>query len=673
MRLHSFDTETHLSQPGLAAPPIVCGSVGDDLGAHLLDLAESLNWLRERLANPDDHLVGCNIVYDLGCAAAADPALLPVIFNALDAGRIHDVGIREALIDIHRGTLIERGEDEIGIRYGMRILVERYLPEEAAKTQEDKKGPDAWRKRYADLENIPIEQWPWAARVYPLRDAAFPLAIYHAQEGGPNLVDEANQVRAAFALHLMSIWGLRSDPAAVAKLRERVEAADRKCQIDFQASGILRPDGTEDQKRKAEHVTAAYAGQPPQTPTGRVAGDRDTLAESGNPLLELYATAGKNDKYLSTYLPILEQGIAQPWNPQFNVLVATTRVSSNAQQFPQNGGVRECWTARTRALHQALIDYVYCSVDYGGLELRTMSQRALWQVGYSLMAEALNGGRDCHVIAAASFNASTYDQTLALYKVGDDLAKAFRDLGKVWNFGKGGGAGPAAMVYAARKGAKGETTTGPDGHVYVGVRFCILTKQAGANGICGEYRVTAKVQGVDRRICQRCLNVARQLDDGWLRAWPEQKALFELASKLSEGNSALESSIKMSNVTRGRCGYTQWLNDPFQKLGAVATKRAMWLASREMHTRPESPMWGSHLVLNVHDELIAEMPEDRAPEAGDRLAFIMRETLKHFVPDLARSVEAEPALSRTMSKGAKTIRDDAGRLQVWELKQIACS
>lgn len=660
MRLHSLDCESHLAQPGLAAPPIVCFSIGDDWGVHLLTRLEGLAWLRARLLDPEDHVVGCNIVYDLACAAVADGSLLELIFAALDAGRIHDIAIREALIDISRGDLVERGEDGIGIRYGMRLLALRYLKIDLSA---DKKAADSWRKRYAELDGVPIEEWPWAARRYPLRDAAFPIEIFKLQEGGRNLHDEANQVRAAFALQLMSVWGMRSNPEAVAKLRARVEAEDAKNTAAFQASGILRLDGTEDRKRVAQLVTAAYDGSPPKTaPTvkfreGQVASDRDTLMESNDPLLELYGRAGKNDKFLTTYLKLLEEGIAQPWNPQFNVLVATTRVSSNAQQFPQVGGVRECWEARLR--------HLICSVDYGGLELRTMSQRAIWEEGYSRMADALNAGRDCHVIAGASFMAITEEEFAKRRAALDPMVNSFRDLGKIYNFGKGGGMGPGAMVYNARKGSKGETTVSPDGIHYIGGRFCVLTGQAKR---CGDLKTLAKVQGKDRRLCRKCLDVARQLDAGWLTAWPEFRALFRKASRLAEQSRYIEAVIPVSKVVRGKCGYTQWLNTPFQGLGAAATKRATWLVCREMYTRPQSPLFGSRLLLNVHDELIGEMPEDVAPEAGDRMALIMRETLKKFVPDLAKSVEAEPALSRNMSKKAATIRDSNGRLLVWEAK-----
>jgi DNA polymerase I len=672
-RVAAFDFECHLAQPGLAAPPIVCASIGNERGAHLATKEEGLRWLSKQLQDPVAHIVGCNIAFDLVVAAVAEPTLLPLIFKALDEDRIHDVAIREALIDIARGDLVEKGEDGLGIRYGMTLLGKRYFN---ADLKAEKKAPDAWRKRYALLEGIPFEEWPWAARVYPMRDVALPIQIFHKQEGQPNLHDEGNQVRAAFALALMSTWGLRTDLETVKALRARVEAEDLKSTIEFRAHGIIRADGSENQARLRELVTAAYNGEPPKTATGLVATDRDTLVESGNPILEKYGRAGKNDKFLTTYLPILERGIKQPWNPQFNVLVATTRVSSDAQQFPQTGGVRECITARKR--------WVFCSVDFSGLELRTMAQRAIWTVGFSKMADVLNAGLDPHLLAAASFMGVTYEEALRMKERGtaDEKAviKVYRELGKIWNFGKGGGMGPAAMVFNARKGQKGETTEAPDGTVYVGARFCILAKVADK---CGTVKVTAKVQGKQRRICSKCLEVAKKLDAGWLKAWPEQQALFAMASKLTKATRYVQVEIPVANVSRGKCGYTQWLNTPFQGLGAAATKRAMWFVCKEMylgyseHWNPEehggelSPLYGSRLVLNVHDELLAEMPEERAPEAGDRLAFLMRETLKRYVPDLAKSVEAEPALSRNMSKKATTVRDARGRLQVDELRKAA--
>ncbi|NRD67102.1 DNA polymerase I, partial [Corallococcus exiguus] len=98
-------------------------------------------------------------------------------------------------------------------------------------------------------------------------------------------------------------------------------------------------------------------------------------------------------------------------------------------------------------------------------------------------------------------------------------------------------------------------------------------------------------------------------------------------------------------------------------------KLATWRAAREMYTARRSPLWGSRLVLMVHDELVAELRADcpnRLHDAAERMAHLMRQAMCETTPDLADAIEAEPALSRVLSKDAATVRDAAGRLLVWE-------
>jgi DNA polymerase-1 len=105
--------------------------------------------------------------------------------------------------------------------------------------------------------------------------------------------------------------------------------------------------------------------------------------------------------------------------------------------------------------------------------------------------------------------------------------------------------------------------------------------------------------------------VAKELDEKWLAAWPEQRDLQRRAKALTYGGSFADVLIPGANILRGSCGYTQILNTPFQGLGAVGCKLAMWRVSREMYCDRRSPLWGSRLVLQVHDELISELLADR--------------------------------------------------------------
>ena len=75
---------------------------------------------------------------------------------------------------------------------------------------------------------------------------------------------------------------------------------------------------------------------------------------------------------------------------------------------------------------------------------------------------------------------------------------------------------------------------------------------------------------------------------------------------------------------------------------------------------PSSPLYGSRPILFLHDEIICESPEDRAPEAADELARLMVAAAKPFTPDL--TMKTEPWCSRVWRKGLEEIRDESGRL-----------
>ncbi|WP_408888701.1 hypothetical protein ACJ2CR_29460 [Myxococcus faecalis] len=167
---------------------------------------------------------------------------------------------------------------------------------------------------------MPLEQWPEGAVKYPLHDARYTLDVHLAQEraassipNGGNLHAEADQVRAALALHFASIWGLRTDAGRVEELRRRVEAAWRANRACIQAAGVFRPNGTKDSKRLAQFVTAAYNGASPVTAPRaiprRPGRNRKTWGRSGT------STSTNRPTWTSSKPARL------PVNPRFNVLV----------------------------------------------------------------------------------------------------------------------------------------------------------------------------------------------------------------------------------------------------------------------------------------------------------------------------------------------------------------
>lgn len=176
MKLYGFDSETWAFWDGNGAPPVVCISVAHGTVERLLDRTKGLRWLKAALKDPKVHLVAHNAAFDIGAACAADPILLELFWAAIEAGRIHDTGIREGLLDIAFGTLgtdpktgkdLKAGEDDGGVSYSLSLLVDRYF---GVDLSAEKKDPNSRR--------VPSD--PSRARVMTAAQIAANRKKYHA-------------------------------------------------------------------------------------------------------------------------------------------------------------------------------------------------------------------------------------------------------------------------------------------------------------------------------------------------------------------------------------------------------------------------------------------------------------------------------------------------------------
>ena len=654
MKFFAFDTETYLFLPGLSAPRLVCGSYADATSEHITSAADTVTWFRDRL-DAGDHLVGINIAYDIAVMAAGNPELLPRIFKAGNAGQFHCCSVREALHDIaidklftdyRTGKSFAKRDPETGEmsgRYSMAVLMQRHFGIDIS----DEKTGDVWRYKYASLDGVALEQWPAAAVSYPKQDVRRTFDIWNKSPANgskrwQNLHDEPAQTRAAIALTLTSAWGFRTDGAYLDWLEADVDRIWNEAREEFTKVGIFKPDGVKDTIKLKSMVTAAYAGNPPKTPGGDVSTDRDTLADSGDPVLERLAAAGKNDKRKTTYIPALRKGVDRPINPQFNSLVNTGRLSSDWQQLPQKGGLRESIIARPGKVNGSL--------DYGGLELRTMSQRAILhpRVRFSKMAEFINSGKDPHCYVAGFFIGIDYEEAKRRHETKAPGFKAFRDIAKIFNFGAGGGAGAFAIAYNAK--------------VKDNIRLCLSLNRATK---CGVKKTEGFIGGKTKRVCALCVDIAKELKAKWLKAWPEQGLLTQIASELTAKGRKVESVTFGSNRVRGGCGFSQWLNNPFQGAGGDGMKAAMWKIQEDQYTNRRSPLWGSRIILNIHDELWIEFPDEpqRRHDAAFLAAKIMVDTMDAITPDAKN--ECVPALMRRMFKSASDVYDQNRNLKPW--------
>lgn len=615
MALVVFDTETHLIKPGLTAPRLVCVSAVDaETGeVSLLDRNDGLMFMASHLV--DSVVVGHNVFYDLGVLCAEDPAIfVPLVFRAFDEFRVRDTSVRQKLIDIAQGNLKFLFDAETGkhvkSEYGLAALLLRLCGETLPKE-------GTWRLRYAALDGVPVNAWPKAARDYAENDAIATLRVYKAQEKlveGEEIPTEDRNTREQWALHLMSMWGVRTDGAAVAQLRSALEEEQAEAMLKLSGTGVVKPKiggWAKDMKAIKARVVAGFEKQGKKcsyTSKGAVTVDHDALVESGDPDLRILADAAKGAKLLSTYVPMLEHGTRHPICARYNGLVESNRTSCsepNCQNPPRGGGVRQCFVPRP--------GYVFASCDYDTIELRSLAQACIDLVPQagSAMAAALRAGEDLHLNLAADFMGISREEAKRRMDEGDRSVADMRQLMKPANFGFPGGMASDSFVDYAK------------GYGYT----------------------------IDR-------DLAARIHLQWHRAWPEMQHYFGYV-KRAIGNGENMVKSPRSRFVRGGMGFCQCANHFFQSLTATGAKDALWHVARECYTDPKSSLWGSRPVIFLHDEIIAEVPEAGAHAAAERLAKVMVDVMQKWIPDIP--IKASPVLMRKWLKGAKPVRVE-GRL-----------
>lgn len=651
--LLSFDLETHKSQPGLLCPPIVCGSFAQrwsngQVGTSLEHIYPSLlDDVETRLLRLDYVWVGANIAYDWGCVLAVRPDLLPLIWKAYEEERVFDVLIAGTLDAIYDGRLREgelyniSGKKIQKGRYSLQTIVEDYL------NRTDAKRNDRWRKSYALLEHLPIDQWPEDARQYPIDDAVNTLLACESQlKVCHNLHDLPRQAHAALCTHLGAIWGLRTDPERVLSFKAEVDSHIKTTQEYAVSQGLMKAKWkgrkpnkyiagySIDTKIVKERVFKAYDGLPPITDTGDISRSRETLEDSGDPVLEKFAEGSKWEK-LNTYAKTLAENTTTPFNVACNILLSTGRASYEGliQLMPRKGGVRECFVARPGT--------VWSSVDFAAVEMSTLAQVCLWTVGYSTLADAINAGQDPHCILGADLISTTYEDFLARKKEFNDTV---RFGSKAGNFGYAGMMGPPAFVVAQKK---------------QGFKVC---NWLDPHSVCGAEKIRKwGTRDLDAPLCKRCVEIAKVIRDGYVRRWTEINPYWKWVTNNLGHAERLEQFV--SKRVRGGLSGPAGANTLFQGLAADGAKAAIIRMTVEMYLDRQSPLYGSRLMIFAHDETMLEIPEENAHAAGMRQAEIMIEEMRKYTPDV--KIKAEPALMRRWYKQAEPVLVD-GKLVCWE-------
>lgn len=605
MATYAYDTETWLIAPGRLAPRLVCLSWSSGTRTALLDRESGIRWFRERL-EAGDTLVGHNVAFDAAVMVQADPELMPLVWQAYDEGRILCTKLADQLRHIAKGWY--RIEPRSGKRPGFSLaaLSERYLGEELS----GKAGPDVWRLRYHELDGVPLDQWPEEATRYARQDAETTYRVWSRLVAEGLAADLVPQARYAWSLHLVSAWGLRTDPVAVAALRERVEGTISAARAQLIEAKLLRENGSKDVAQVRARVVRALGDDAPKTARGAVSTSRDVLLSTGDPDLELLASIGADEKLLSTYVPVLEEGTRAPLMPSYGLAESgrTTCRRPNVQNQPRGGGVRECYVPRD--------GYVFVGCDYHVAELCSLAQVCLDKFGASRMADVLNQGRDLHVDTAAMLLGISYEQAEERRANGDKAVKQARQLSKALNFGLPGGLGASTFVDFAR--------------------------------------ATYGVELTEAR--------AKELKSQWLAQYPEMARYFDEIGSAGGLQGRFTARQHRSGRLRGGVGFCDGANTYFQGLTADGAKAAVYEAVKATYTLGD-PLFGSRVVAFVHDEIILEAPAAQAPQAADRLSQVMVDQMMRYTPDVQS--RATPHIMERWYKDAEPAFDQDGVLIPW--------
>lgn len=658
MRVECVDVETFCMQDGEAAPKLVCLAWSDGAREKLL-----VPWEGEDphalfaaiLLRRDTLLINQHIFFDLGVMCATRPDLLPIVFEALAEGRIRCVKVREQLIRIARGEakFVEEyddgsddeddsddngdpssdpdaGEEEastgswgaVKTRFDLAAIAKRWLGIKLRKE-------GTWRKSYALLHGVPVRIWPPSASEYPLKDARTPLQVWAAQQSwvdklpGGVLPGEVEANCAAWALHLMKIWGVRTCAEAVAKLTLELQHKVLWTTIALVEKGILRPEkkkgvwrGVETKAVVQQRVVEAYVSRglkvqltpPTKTfPRGQVKTGKKILDDSKNEVLKLLGEHKGYTKILSTYIPkYVAKGIRAPITADWNVLVESFRISCarpNLTNPPRSGDVRRCIIARW--------GHLFVSSDFDQAELRSWSQVCLAMFKFSTMAEAFRRGIDPHLKLAAELLRISLEEAEGRYKNGDKIVDARRQFCKEPNFGLIGGMG--WRKFKERAELKG----------------IFLTDEE-----------------------------AEQIRWMWMKTWAEAKPYLDYFARHYDKPGVIIHPI--TGMIRGGCGYSDGANHMFQHLTAIGAKQALIDLTWECYLQKNSPIYGARPIIHMHDEIFGEILEHRASTGAVRWGEVMKKAMEKWVRDVP--IKCTPVLTRRMYKGAKPVFNAYGEL-----------
>jgi len=692
----AIDCETELIRDH-QVPRLALVSVSDGAKHRLIKPADLQAFID---AHSQAHFVAHNAAFDFAVirTTLADP--LPWVESA-HSGRLHDTMILDALIRLARDDSFPSPRD-------LGTISNLYLGVVIDKD-------DPYRLRYAELLDLPWELADPGFFRYAIKDAIvtrklwdvlsaiaadmvkpFSKEILPRASSRFGLLTESLQVRGAIALAEIERNGIALDQVQVEATKEglsrEVDSLIQKLRQLPESEGLFKFNRSGD--------LVLTASLKPATNQGRLCEILESIAEelsledvprTGKTLkisssVKFWGQYAERSSFLSAWVQLEEiaklcqffAGLkTDRIHPRYTTLVRTGRTSChgpNIQQLPRSGGFREMIIPTKGSL--------FLGIDYSAIELRTLGAVLESRYGRSRLADVLRDGVDPHSFTASMFRGVSLEEFSRLPD-----RKQLRQQAKALNFGIPGGLGAKSLVaYAA-------TTYGVElsieeaslfrdrliGEVYPELLEYLKDDPVGAlahNLKTSPVRVrtcfeTDGALGAAKRIVEgKGRSSGAEYGEAFIdRTWESLKILNEnrrLTERIAKREAGEQLSrdlffgpvVTLTGRLRGKVGFSQSRNTPFQGIAADGAKIALWGLYRA----------GFRVVAFIHDEVLIELPVESDLTASalrvDRILCESMEQLTGSVP-----IACEYALSDRWYKAAEAVFDENGRLCLWNPKK----
>ena len=475
---------------------------------------------------------------------------------------------------IRHDTLLQSYVLEAHQPHGLESLARRHLGRETLSYETvTGKGANA-----IGFEQVALDQ----ATIYAAEDAEVTLAVHRVLYpqlcAEPRLLElyETLELPIQQVLWRMERYGVLLDAAVLTQ--QSAELSGQLITLESQAHLLAGQPFNLNSPKQVQTLLFETLGLPvlKKTPGGQPSTDESVLEQLALdfPLPKLLLDYRTLAKLKSTYTDALPKRI----NPRtgrvhthFAQAVAVTGRLSSSDPNLQNIPIRTAAGRRIRAAFIAPPGHVLMAADYSQIELRLMAHLS----GDPGLLNAFALGQDVHRSTAAELFAVAVDQ------VSTDQRRA----AKAINFG---------LIYGMS-----------------------------AFGLARQLNLTrSAAQHYMERYFQRYPGVARYMEE--TRQQAREKGYVETLF----GRRLFLPELRNSGTGRRQAAERAAINAPLQGTAADLIKRAMvavqdWLDE----TRSQS-----HLILQVHDELILEVPEDEVPRLRPQLARLMEGVASLRVP-----------------------------------------